>query len=385
MSVIILKEGREKALVQRHPWIFSGALKELPLCDKGTILPVHSSSGEFLAQAYCNPGNSLVARVLSFDQRSIDEVIEEKIQEAVILRERLFKEKKSSAYRLINGEGDGLPGLVVDRYDGLYVMQISTWGMWRLKSNIVDALVSIIRPESIYLKASHTNPEELPIVAETIYGKKIVEAQVVENGISFYVNCETGQKTGLFLDQRRMREKIQEYAPGRRVLNLCSYTGGFSLYALQGGALHVTSLDQSRLALEMCEKNVSLNGFSNHRCIESDLFDFLRNQNHLDADLIILDPPAFAKKREDVAKAASAYKEINRLVFQKALPRTLFLSASCSYHIDTRLFGQLLFQAALEAGRSLQILSRHIQAEDHPISLFHPEGEYLKSLLLFIK
>jgi len=384
MSCIILKKGREKSLLQRHPWIFSGAIESAPECEKGTLLPIHDHSGQFLAQSYYNASQSLAARVLSFDQEPIQKSLQKKVVAAHKLREMLFQGQNTNTYRLINGEGDGLPGLIVDRYDTLYVMQISTWGMLRLKDQIVEALVTAVKPRSIYLKLSATDPEDLKLKAGTLFGDKIHQTQVLENGITFHVDCEKGQKTGLFLDQRRMRELVGSYSKNRRVLNGFSYTGGFSLYALQAAAQKVTSVDVSQWATEQCRHNVALNGFSNHTAIEKDFFAFLKQATTIDAELIILDPPAFAKKREDIPAACSAYKELNRLVFEKAEPGTVLLSASCSYQIDAKLFQTLLFQAAADAGREVQILARHRQAEDHPISIFHPEGDYLKSLLLLI-
>ncbi len=384
---VILKEGKEKSLLQKHPWIFSGAVDRFPDFKNGEILSVLSSKKEFLAQAYFHRENSLCGRVLTFGKEDIAVVIKEKCAKALVLRKTLFSLSKTSGYRLINAEGDDLPGLIVDVYDKVLVMQISTCGMERLKTLIVEILVDLIKPIAIYEKSSSSSREKegLEDAKGFIFGSSPDEIQFLENGHAFFLSLEQGQKTGFFLDQREMRKQIEQYSLGRRVLNCFSYTGGFSVYAMEGGAKLVDSVDISKSATELAKKNMNVNSPSApHREIAEDVFTFLKSSS-LEYDLVILDPPAFAKKMGDVNQACKGYKEINRSVLEKIPPNSFLLTSSCSYFIDKGLFQKLLFQAALEAKRNLKILSEHIQASDHPVSIYHPEGNYLKSLFVYIE
>lgn len=385
---VVLKAGREKSVLRKHPWIFSGAIQEMPSCEDGSILPIYSSSGDFLARGYFHKTNSLSGRILSFDQRPVEEVIVERLVHAWEMRKRLFDRSVTNCFRLINAEGDGIPGLIVDYYDGVLVMQVNTCGIERLKTFLIGSLASLVKPKSIYEKSlSFSRTQEgLSEKEGTVWGDPITEVQVIENGIQFYVSLTDGQKTGLFLDQREMRCLIADHACDKRVLNCFSYTGGFSLFALKGGARQVDSVDISSKASLLARKNTEINGFDleKHAIFEEDVFAFLRRSS-LQYDLVILDPPAFAKKRNDVENACKAYKEINQGAMAKMPAGSLLLTCSCSYHIDGELFQNLLFQAASEAGRNVRIIGRHIQAQDHPISLYHPEGEYLKSILLYLE
>ena len=381
MSCVILKPGKEKSILRRHPWIFSGAIASLPSFQDGEILPVYSHDKTLLASAYFHTQNSIAGRVLSFGDESPHEAVVHHIKESLKLRESL---QKSGGRRLINAEGDGLPGLIVDQYNDVLVIQINTCGMERLKSLIVETLVKELAPTSIYEK-SHSNAraqEGLPESKGVLYGKLIAEVTIVENGISYIVSITDGQKTGFFLDQREMRRKISELSCGKRVLNCFAYSGGFSLAALKGGASHVTSVDISQEACALCLRNSS--NISEHTIIQADVFEFLKNSS-LNYDIVILDPPAFAKKRADIPAACSGYKEINRRVLQKIPAGSLLLTSSCSAYIDTDLFQNLIFQSALEANRFVRIINRHTQAYDHPIALNHPEGDYLKSLVLYVQ
>lgn len=385
MDKITLKEGKERSLLRRHPWIFSGAIASFPSdASPGDVFPVHSFSGEFLAQAYLHPENSLAARVLSFDRAPLEQVIEEQIRKAYNLRRDLLGEG-TNCYRLINSEGDGLPGLIVDVYGTALVLQVNSWGIEKLKTLIIQTLIKIVRPQSIYEKSlsSARLQEGLVATEGTVWGEKIDEVEVSENGILFSVSFKEGQKTGLFLDQREMRAKVRMLAKDKRVLNCFSYTGGFSLAALKGGALSVDSVDSCARASFYARKNSALNQFdpSCHKIIEQDVFQFLKSAS-LDYELVILDPPAFAKKRGDLDAACRGYKEINRLALEKMPESSLLVTSSCSYHVDDALFQNLLFQSAHEAKRNVKIIGRHILAPDHPISLYHPEGSYLKSLIL---
>lgn len=385
MRSVILKPGKEKSLLQRHPWIFSGAVSRAPEMSPGEVLSVFSSTKQFLAKAYFNPTSSLFGRVLTFIDEPVEKAIRRKIREAKALRSLL---NLPHAYRLVNGEGDGLPGLIVDCYKDVVVLQVHTMGMEKLKSLIVDILREEILPRTIYEKSqsSARRLDSLEDAEGFLWGEEIDLVEIEEHGVRYWVSLKDGQKSGFFLDQREMRKKILLHAKGKRVLNCFSYTGGFALSALQGGAIFAESVDSSKKALELAEKNSKLNGFSNeqHALVCQDLFEYLKRPK-LDFDLVILDPPAFIKKRNDLLQGCKGYQEINQRVLEKIPPRSFLFTASCSYYLDEPLFQKLIFQAAYAARRSVQILSRHIQAEDHPISIYHPEGSYLKSLFLYVE
>lgn len=386
MKKVVLKEGKERSLLRRHPWIFSGALEAFPLVVPGEILPVFTACGKFLAQAYFHPTNSIAGRVVSFEEGPVESIIKKRLKEAIALREKHFSLAVSTACRLVNAEGDGLPGLVVDRYADVLVLQIHTAGMERLKAFILKALIEFCKPLTIYEKSVSAS-RELEGLKESegvLFGQDIHEIEIHERGLRFLVSVKEGQKSGFFLDQREMRALLSGFSAEKRVLNCFSYTGAFSLFALQGGATFVESVDTSESALKWAKKNTELNRFSleKHSLVQEDVFAYLKRQRSLDFEIAILDPPAFAKKRGDVENACRGYQEINRLVLEKLPPGALLFTSSCSQYIDETLFQQVLFSAALEAGREVKILSKHIHAIDHPVSLYHPEGHYLKSLVL---
>ena len=383
MNKVILKPHRERSLLQRHPWIFSGAIASMPpTFENGEIFPVYSASGQFLAKAYFHRQNSLAGRVMTFEDISIEEALKALLKDALALRKQLGL----SSYRLINGEGDHCPGLIIDRYEDVFVLQAHTLGIERLKPKIVQLLIEEFQPRAIYEK-SFSSSRKLEGLEESeglLWGEEVGDVAIEEDGLHFLVPVLKGQKTGFFLDQRRMRKEVEHLARGRRVLNCFAYTGGFSLYALRGGAQKVSSVEISAFACDYIERHTQLNGFSleRHRILQRDAFDVLQNEGS-DYDLIILDPPAFAKKRADLKRASAAYLQLNQMALKKIAPRGLLLTASCSYFVNEELFRTLLFQAALAAGRQVKILGKHRQAEDHPLSLFHREGEYLKSFLLY--
>jgi 23S rRNA (cytosine1962-C5)-methyltransferase len=383
---VVLKPGREKSLLQRHPWIFSGAIASIPSIDPGEILPVYSASEEFLALAYFHPKNSLAGRILSFTQEPIEQILEKNLKRALELRASFFSEAHTNAFRLVNAESDGLPGLIVDRYADHLVIQINTWGMERLKPFLIEKLRELLSPQSIYEKScsSARRLEGLGDQTGLVWGEEVDEIEILERGMRFIVAIREGQKTGFFLDQREMRQKVETLSRGRRVLNCFSYTGGFSLFALRGGALFVDSVEICSKANDLAQRNTDLNGFTDHRIHTEDAFAFLR-RSRLDYDLIILDPPAFAKKREDIQAACRGYKEINRSVLEKAPRGALLLSSSCSFYIDEKLFQTLLFQAACEAERAVKFIRCSPVSMDHAASIYHPEGVYLKSSLLFLQ
>lgn len=385
---VVLKSGREKSLLNRHPWIFSGAVASFPSFQNGEILPVHSAAGEFLAKAYFHTENSISGRVLTFLDEPITQAVTGRLVESIQFRKSLFDPAVTNCYRLVNAEGDGLAGLVIDIYDDIAVVQISTHGMESLKPLIIQILTSHFSLRGIYEKSQSTarRQEGLANSSGLLFGECPKEVIVKENGVLFVVDIEGGQKTGLFLDQRQMRHLVQTLSSNRRVLNCFAYTAGFSLFALKGGASSVTSVDMSRQACHYARENSLLNHLSapQHEIVCENVFDYLK-RDVLPFDFIILDPPAFAKKKQDVNEACRGYKEINRQCLQKMPPNSYLLTCSCSHFVDENLFGQVVFQAAIEAKREAVICSRHIQALDHPVSLFHPEGSYLKSLLLYVK
>lgn len=382
----VLKPGKEKALLNRHCWIFSGAIAKLPDFTDGDILPVYSAQGQQLGCAYFNRKSSIVGRMLAFGDQVPERAILERLQCAVNFRKELFDRQHTNAYRLVNGEGDGLPGLIVDVYDDVLVLQIATLGMEKLKSFIVQWLIENLQPKSIYEKSNLVTRREegLEAYEGLLYGQQVGLVEIKEHNVRFLVDVVHGQKTGFFLDQREMRCKVANLAFAKRVLNCFAYTGGFSLYALQGQAAWVDSVDISEQAINLAKQNATLNGYATDRlgfyC--ANVFEFL-HQRSLDYDLVILDPPAFAKKQKDIVPACRGYKEINRVAMQKMPAGSFLLTCSCSFHVSADLFQKVTFQASIEAGRQARIVGRHILAADHPINICHPEGEYLKSLLLY--
>lgn len=387
---VILHKGKEKFVkCNRHPWIFSGAVNHLPKdLQPGDCASVYSHAGEFLAIAYFHPGHSLIGRILSFEKKGIEEILEENISKALLYRKQLFSPDRTNAFRWIHAEEDGLSGLIVDIYKDVAVIQISTLGMEKLKSLIVKTLVKHFPLRSLYEKSTSSCrlQEGLSLQEGLLYGEEADEVIAKENGIDWIISIVSGQKTGFFLDQREMRKKIGEVSSGKKVLNCFSYSGGFSLFALQGGATHVTSVDSCPKAIELASRNTILNGFSEnaHKTVKADVFDFLEQENLSSYDVIIVDPPAFAKKRQDVEPALRAYRELAQKVLKECKPNTFFLMCSCSYFIEEGAFRQMLFQEASSLARDVKIVHSHIRAMDHFVSLYHPEGEYLKSFLLWV-
>ena len=384
---LILKPGKEKPLRNRHHWIFSGAIASFPNDCNGEILPVYTNDGKCLGHAYFNPKVSISGRMVAFGDIPPHNAIKNALTHAIAFRQTQFKDQLTNAYRLINGEGDGLPGLIVDRYNNVIVIQILTLGMEHIRSLIVDILKQTLNPQAIYEKSLHGSRKEegLNFREEMIYGPDLDEVEIIENGLKFVVSFKQGQKTGFFLDQREMRKQIKDLAKNKRVLNCFAYTGGFSIYALAGGANFVTSVDSSEFALKLAKQNVLLNGFfdNQHETQDRDVFEFLRKEN-LNYEIVILDPPAFAKGQKDIVAACRGYKELNRLAIQKMPQNSYLLTCSCSHYINADLFQKVIFQAASDVERSIRIVGRHQIATDHPVNLFHPETDYLKSLLLYL-
>lgn len=383
---VILHSGKDKAVRNRHHWIFSGAVRRYPEFENGDVLPVRDAQGRFLGFGYFNRRSSIVGRMLTFDETPPAAALEEAVRRAMSLRTRTLGES-TDACRLINAEGDGIPGLIVDRYGAVLVLQVSTLGLERLKPAVLDILERVVGAETILEKSNLPSRKEegLAPFEGLLRGPAANEVIIRENGLRFRVDLAASQKTGFYLDQRANRQMVRARARGRRVLNAFCYTGGFTVAALAGGAAGVTSLDISEHAVDLARANTDLNGFSGGNTVfeTGDVFEVFRRRD-LDYDFIILDPPAFAKRKSEVIAACRGYKDIHRLVFQKCPAETEILTFSCSYFVDEKLFRQVVFQAASEAGRRVRILGRHIPAADHPVNVFHPEGDYLKGLWLYV-
>lgn len=388
---VVLRPGKEKSLKRYHPWIFSGAIQTSPELQPGDIAAVLSANKELLGHAYFNPRCSLIGRMLSFGDADPFIVIEQALQNAIQQRQT-FMPAATNAYRLVNGEADALPGLIVDQYDDVLVMQVMTAGMEAIRAFVVEQLVQLCRPRAIYEKSLGFSRQIEGLTDSTgcLYGAVPDVLIIKENNLKFKVDIINGQKTGLFLDQREMRSLVETLAKDRKLLNCFGYNGGFSLYAMRGGAQKVDIVDVSAPAIASAKENAELNGYGNNfrpldNYLVENVFSYLQKEIQGQYDFIILDPPAFAKKKADVKNACKGYQQLNRLAFSSIASNSLLLTASCSYYIDETLFQQLVFQAALDAGREVQIIQKHRLAMDHPISLYHPEGSYLKSLLLYVK
>lgn len=397
MIKIILKKNREDSLKRFHPWVFSGAIAEIQgNPSEGDIVSVHASDGSLLAYGHYQIG-SIAVRVLSFDDSALKpDFWEEMLARALRVRiaAGLCDGGLTNCYRLVHGEGDNLPGLIIDHYDGVCVMQAHSVGMFRAKRQISDALQKIYGDslKAVYDKSSGTAPFKagLDLVDGYMYRREDFsddELVVCENGHRFIVNWTEGQKTGFFLDQRENRNLVSKFSKGRNVLNLFCYTGGFSIYALAAGAAHVDSVDSSRKAMMMVDRNVEVNGFdqSRHTSLCCDAMDYLREVPEGKYDLIIVDPPAFAKHRGALRNALRAYQRLNAAAISKVVAGGLVFTYSCSQVVDKEAFALAVFSAAAQAGRSVRILDRLNQPCDHSVNIYHPEGEYLKGLLLYVE
>ena len=397
MIKIILKKGRDESLRRFHPWVFSGAIAQIQGNPaEGDVVAVHASDGTFLACGHYQIG-SIAVRVLSFDADvNAPDFWEIMLSRALQVRIScgLHGSSETNCYRLVHGEGDNLPGLIIDYYDGVCVMQAHSAGMFRAKAHISDALQKVYGSElkAVYDKSSGTAPYKagLDLVDGYLYRREDFvadELTVLENGRKFIVNWTEGQKTGFFLDQRDNRALVGSLAAGRNVLNLFCYTGGFSIYALASGAEHVDSVDSSKKAMMMVDRNVLENGFdpSRHTSLCCDAIEYLRDVPEGKYDLMIVDPPAFAKHRGALKNALRAYQRLNAAAISKVAPGGFVFTYSCSQVVDKEAFALAVFSAAAQCGRSVRILDRLNQPCDHSVNIYHPEGEYLKGLLLYVE
>ena len=408
MIKVILRKGREESLRRFHPWVFSGAIAEIQGNPaEGDLVAVHAADGSLLAYGHYQIG-SIAVRVLSFDESALhpdfwEVMLSRALEVRVACGLHATPDQSvtpdlignpTNCYRLVHGEGDNLPGLIIDYYDGVCVMQAHSVGMFRAKKQISDALQKVYGDDlkAVYDKSSGTAPFKagLELIDGYMYRRPDFsddEQVVLENGHKFLVNWTEGQKTGFFLDQRENRALVGSLSKGRNVLNLFCYTGGFSIYALAAGALHVDSVDSSKKAMMMVDRNVEINGFdpSRHTSLCCDAIDYLRNVPEGKYDLMIVDPPAFAKHRGSLKNALRAYQRLNAAAISKVAPGGFVFTYSCSQVVDKEAFALAVFSAAAQCGRKVRILDRLNQPCDHSVNIYHPEGEYLKGLLLYVE
>lgn len=388
-----MKSGKEESLKRFHPWIFSGAIARVEgEPEEGEVVDVYTSKKEFIACGHFQIG-SIAVRVLSFVQETIDRAFwVRKLASARALRVALglIGNPQTDTYRLVHGEGDNLPGLIIDVYGSTAVMQAHSAGMHVCRMEIADALTEVMGDtvRNIYYKSETTLPFKADLLARENGFIKGGSADNVatENGLKFHVDWLKGQKTGFFVDQRENRHLLEHYARGRNVLNMFCYTGGFSFYAMRGGANLVHSVDSSAKAIDLTNENVKLNfpDDPRHQAYAEDAFKFLDRMGD-QYDLIILDPPAFAKHRDALRNALRGYIKLNAKAFEKIRPGGILFTFSCSQVVTKENFRNAVFTAAAQAGRSVRILHQLTQPGDHPVNIYHPEGEYLKGLVLYVE
>jgi 23S rRNA (cytosine1962-C5)-methyltransferase len=392
MSTLVLKRGREKSLKRRHPWLFSGAIEKVSgKPGAGDTVEIKGASGQPLGRAAYSPKSQIRARMWTFDpNEEVDAgFFRRRLERALALREALPARRHTNALRLVHGESDGLPGLIVDRYADVLVAQFLAAGVERWRDPILDTLSELTAAEAIFERsdAEVRRLEALPARIGFARGNRNASrCPIVEYGLNFRVDVEQGQKTGFFLDQRENRQRVRELAAGREVLDGFCYTGGFSIAALAGGASRITAIESSAPALEVARENLAANPFDATRVqfVQGDVFAQLRALRDRAAQfqMVILDPPKFAPSAAQVKNAARAYKDINLLAFKLLAPGGLLATFSCSGGVSAELFQSIVAGAALDAGADAKIVERFGAAADHPIALEFPEGEYLKGLLV---
>jgi len=373
-------------VLRGHPWVFSGAVAKIEgEVSPGDIGEVYSKDGHFLGRGHLNPRSQIIVRILTPKKEELGgNFFRERISRAVDLREELLK-GKTNAYRVINGEGDSLPGLIVDRYGETLVLQCLTAGMERIKEILTESLVKEFHPQNLYERSDVATRSEEGLTESRglLYGKNIPEfIEIEEYGCRFRANVKKGQKTGFYLDQRGNRFLLKGLSEGKKILDCFCYTGAFSIYGGSGGAREITLIDSSEEALAMAEDHFDLNQCMKipHQCIRGDVFEVMRSLEG-GYDIIILDPPPFAKKKGNLPSASRGYKDLNLWAFRLLSKGGLLFTFSCSHHMNWDLFQKIVFSAALDSGKSIQLLGRMGHPWDHPIHLSHPEGEYLRGLM----
>ena len=389
---VYLKAGKEESLKRFHPWVFSGAIAKVEgEPEEGEVVDVYTSKKEFIACGHFQIG-SIAVRVLTFRQEEINrDFWKRRLEVALDLRRslNLVDNPENNTYRLVHGEGDNLPGLIIDVYGQTAVMQAHSAGMHVYRMDIAEALSEVIGDivKHIYYKSETTLPYKADLGPENGFIKGgSPENVALENGLKFHVDWLKGQKTGFFVDQRENRHLLERYSKGRNVLNMFCYTGGFSFYAMRGGANLVHSVDSSAKAIDLTNQNVELNfpGDERHQAYAEDAFKYLDRMGD-QYDLIILDPPAFAKHRDALRNALRGYSKLNAKAFEKIKPGGILFTFSCSQVVDKKDFRNAVFTAAAQSGRSVRILHQLTQPGDHPVNIYHPEGEYLKGLVLYVE
>ncbi len=391
-KAVILKRGKEESLQRFHPWIFSGAIQRIDgKPEEGDVVTVYTNDHTFIARGHVQVG-SIAVRVLTFKDEPIDQAFwNKRIATAYDLRERtgISSREDNNTYRLVHGEGDNLPGLVIDIYGDTAVMQAHSVGMHVSRMQIADALKEILgdKIKNIYYKSETTLPYKADITKDNGYimGGNACNIST-EYGLKFHIDWLRGQKTGFFVDQRENRSLLEKYAKGRKLLNMFCYTGGFSIYALRGGAEIVHSVDSSSKAIDLTNANVEINfpGDKRHTAYAEDAFDFLDRMGN-NYNLIILDPPAFAKHRDSLRNALIGYRRLNAKAIEKIQPGGILFTFSCSQVVSKENFRTAVFTAAAIAKRNVRILHQLTQPADHPVNIYHPEGEYLKGLVLYVE
>ncbi len=383
---VVLKKGRAKSIKNFHPWVYSGAVDRVEgEFQPGDIVRVVSYDGHFQAKGFINPKSQLFVRVLTFKDEPIDVAFLEGRIRAAFRRRLQWLPANTNAFRVVNSDADRLSGLIADYYNGIVVVQINSRGMDRLREVIVPLLQRITEAHAVYERSESPSRKDEGLTQRkgVLTGTVPERHAIEENGVKFWVDIAEGQKTGFFLDQRDNRQRVGQWAARReRLLNLFSYSGGFSVYAALAG-IPTISVDISEPALALARENFKLNGLdpSRHQFVVANVFDYLREVNdHF--DFVVLDPPAFIKKRKHISQGTRGYKDINLMTMKKMVDGGALLSCSCSHYLDWNLFQKVLFAAAQDANRQVQIIGRYAQPHDHPISVFHPEGEYLKSFWL---
>lgn len=390
---IFLKTKKDQSLRRFHPWVFSGAIKKTEgVLHEGDTVEVYSNRGEYLGTGHYQVG-SIAVKLFAFEPVNPNVSFwREKIRKAFELRKNagLTDTPHNNVFRLVHAEGDYLPGLIADFYNGTLVLKTSSIGMHLIKEELTEIFKETLgnRLVSVYDKSSGSIPEEAGLNLKNgyLWGEKVAFRDVMELGCRYRVNWETGQKTGFFIDQRENRNILGQYAKGKKILNTFCYSGGFSVSALKAGAETVHSLDSSASALELAKENIVLNGFRDrdHKCIRADATEYIKNMEE-DYDLIVLDPPAFAKHQSARHNAVQGYKRLNAHAIKHIKPGGLLITFSCSQAVDKYLFNHTLTAAAISAGRKVRILQQLHQPSDHPVNIFHPEGEYLKGLVLHVE
>lgn len=383
---VILKSGKEKSIQRRHPWIFSGAVYGVSReINDGEMVDVVDSKNQHLGTGYFSDKGSIVVRILTFGEETFSENFwATKLQSAWYLRTQLLDFEVTNAFRVIHGEGDGISGLIIDYYDKNWVIQAHSTGIFLQMEQIAEAIQANFPDhcETIYCKSAGTLPNTG--TDYFLFGNK-AETIAKENNILFSVNWVEGQKTGFFLDQRENRKLVGEFSKGKKVLNTFCYTGGFSIYAMNAGAELVTSVDISQKAVDLAASNMELNfPKANHKAFADDVFNFMK-EHMQQYDVIVLDPPAFAKSIKSKHTATQAYKRLNIAGLKALATNGILFTFSCSQVIDDVLFYNTVAAAAIETGRNIRVLHKLEQGPDHPTNIYHPEGHYLKGLVLFVE